>query len=132
MKNILETIPNASSISQVNDFMENILQSVNVPLKISTKLCVAVDEIYSNVVHYSGAKKAGIHFIHENDCVKVIVWDDGVEFNPLLNIDPDTSLSAEERPIGGLGIYMTKQMMDSVAYEYKDNLNYFTMTKNIV
>ena len=63
--------------------------------------------------------------------MSITFLDAGRKFNPLENEEPDTALSAEERDIGGLGIFLTKKFMDSVEYEYKDGQNILTLRKRI-
>ena len=63
--------------------------------------------------------------------VVITFIDDGVPYDPLAKDDPDTSLSAEERQIGGLGIYMVKKTMDDISYEYKDGRNILKIRKNL-
>ena len=63
--------------------------------------------------------------------VTITFVDHGVPYDPLAREDPDVTLSADEREIGGLGIFMTKQIMDDVAYEYKDGKNILTLKKNL-
>ena len=61
----------------------------------------------------------------------MVFKDKGMPYNPLAKEDPDTTLSAAERQIGGLGVFMVKTMMDSVDYRYEDGSNVFTMSKAI-
>ena len=98
------------------------------------KIELSVEEAVENVVRYAyeggiGWLEAGTHLDHDSLVLTIELRDAGVPFNPLDKPDPDVTLPAEERPIGGLGIYMVKKSMDSVSYEYKDGQNIFTMQK---
>ena len=89
-----------------------------------------------NIAHYSGADQAqifaGYHVSGDGSGVLTVVFKDGgKEFNPLEKEDPDLTLSAEERSIGGLGIFLTKKFMDSVEYEFADGMNVLKITKKI-
>ena len=81
------------------------------------------DEVYANVVNYSKATLVTISYKIENGKLYLTFVDDGIAYNPLDAIEPDITLSAEERQIGGLGIFMVKKMTESMEYEYADNKN---------
>ena len=72
-----------------------------------------------------------VEIVQDPLAVVVTFIDRGMPYDPLKKADPDTALSAEEREIGGLGIYMVKKTMDGVSYEYKDGQNILRITKNI-
>ena len=98
------------------------------------KLLVAVDEIFSNIARYAyGAicGEAEITVEVRDQMASVCFLDSGVPYNPQLKEDPDVTLSAEDRKIGGLGIYVVKRRMDSVDYEYRDGKNILTVRKSI-
>ena len=86
-----------------------------------------MDEIYSNILRYSGAEYAMVSCILEEESVKLIFKDNGKAYNPLEKEDPDTTLSVEERDIGGLGIFMVKNMAQNVSYEYVEEQNVLTV-----
>ncbi len=101
-----------------------------------TQLAIAVEELYVNIAHYAYGDEEGkatikIGFDGEPMQVTIRFIDEGVPYNPLEKQDPDTSLSAEERDIGGLGIFMVKKSMDSMEYEYQDGKNILTIQKVI-
>ena len=85
------------------------------------------DEIYANIVNYSKATLATVSYNIENGKLRIVFADNGIPYNPLEAAEPDTSLSAEEREIGGLGIFMVKKMSESMEYEYTDNKNILTI-----
>ncbi len=96
---------------------------------------VAVEEIFVNIASYAyqtlpdADKYADITIDAEDDRVKIVFEDEGIEYNPLLRDDPDVTLPAGERKIGGLGIYMVKKSMDGVTYARTDGKNVFTIMK---
>ena len=128
---MLSVNPTMETVSQVAAFVEEHLERFEVPLKLSTKLMVAVDEIYSNIVHYSGASEARVRIIKETDTLRLIFSDNGKPYNPLDAKEPDVTASAEERAIGGLGIFMVRKMMDAVDYEYAGGMNKVTLTTKL-
>lgn len=101
---------------------------------IINKIDLAVEEIFVNIAHYAYNPEIGEAWIaasFEDNVLTVIFKDTGKEFNPIAKADPDLSLSAEERDIGGLGIFLTKKFMDSVEYVYMDGQNVLTLRKKI-
>jgi sigma-B regulation protein RsbU (phosphoserine phosphatase) len=122
----METVP------QVAEFMETEMEKLEVSPKVSMKLMIAIDEIYSNIVRYSGATEATVSIEKIDDTLKLYFKDNGTPYNPLEAKDPDVTASAEDRNIGGLGIFMVKKMLDNVEYEYTNNCNKLTLTKNLV
>ena len=105
-------------------------------MKIQMAVCVAIEEVFVNVAHYSygngeGDMNLGIGFDEENRTITFRMTDKGVPFDPLQKPDPDITLSAEEREIGGLGIFIAKKTMDSLSYSYENGENILTMIKTI-
>ena len=105
-------------------------------MKIQTAVCVAIEEVFVNVAHYAygegeGDMTLGIGFEEETRTVTFRMSDKGVQFDPLKKPDPDITLAAEDREIGGLGIFIAKKTMDTIHYEYKNNENILTMIKKI-
>ncbi len=124
------------ALSDVLGFVEQMLDSFECPIKIQVALCVAIEEVFVNVAHYAygegeGNMSLGIDFDEERRAITFRMTDKGVPFDPLKKPDPDISLSAEEREIGGLGIFITKKTMDSLFYAYENNENILTMIKKI-
>ena len=118
------------SMQKVNDFIHSTLPS-DCDEMLLNQIDLAVEEIFVNIAHYSGSQEAVINCNFENDKLEVTFSDSGVPFNPLAKADPDLTLSAEEREIGGLGIFLTKKFMDSVSYEYKDGMNCLRIIKSV-
>ena len=121
------------NVSLAIDFVGENTQSLPFTVKDKHMLEIAVDEIVSNVARYAyegGEGKVTVKFASDDQGITVTVIDCGVPYNPLEKEDPDITLSAEERGIGGYGIFIVKKVMDEVTYEYKDNKNILTMKKN--
>lgn len=119
------------SMMQALEFVENVLTDADVPMKIVMKMNIAVDEIFSNIKLYSGADEAEIACCIYDGHVTLIFTDNGKPYNPLEAAEPDTALSAEDRQIGGLGIFMVKKSMDEVTYTYLDGKNVLSLDKII-
>ena len=128
---MLSVKPTMETVSQVAAFVEEHLDQFDVPMKLSAKLMIAVDEIYSNIVRYSGASEAQIRLTKETDTVRLIFRDNGKPYDPMDAKEPDITASAEDRAIGGLGIFMVRKMMDHVEYMYKDGQNVLTLTLKV-
>lgn len=125
-KHILAVDPRTDSMQAVAAFVEEALAQA--PKKIAVKINIAVDEIYSNLQRYSGATSATVECAVEENRVRLVFTDNGKPYNPLEQPDPDTTLCANERDIGGLGIFMVKKTMDDVTYEYLAGCNRLTLT----
>lgn len=99
--------------------------------QVKAVVMVAADEIFANVVNYSQATSwtLRVELLDDPARVRLVVEDDGTAFNPLSAATPDTSLPAEERRIGGLGIFIVRKTMNPVAYERKNGKNVLSMTK---
>ena len=124
------------NLQDVLDFIDGALESVDCPMKIQMQIDVAVEEMYVNVAHYAYAPETGevtITIDVESTPGKAVITltDRGVPFDPTAKEDPDVTLSAEERRIGGLGIFMVKKSMDDVQYRYEDGKNILTIRKQI-
>ena len=122
-------------IPTLTEKAEEELERLGCSMKTITQFSVAIDELYSNIVKFAYPKdKPGyasmtIHQSRETDTVQIIFEDAGRPYNPLTNADPDITLSAEERSIGGLGIFIVRQTMDEVLYRYENDRNIFTIGK---
>ncbi len=120
-----------SELDTVNDFVAQQLERADCPMKIVIAVQTAVEEIFVNVVNYSGSEYAAVACDLQGDVLTLRICDGGVPYDPLKKPDPDVTLSAQERDIGGLGIFMTKKIMTSVSYEYAGGQNKLTMTKQL-
>ncbi len=112
-------------------FVGVIMENNNVPLKICTQINIVLDEILSNIISYSGSSRMILECGIKNAEVILRFIDDGKPYNPLEKADPDITLSAENRELGGLGIFMVKKSMDEMTYEYSNNQNRLTVTKKL-
>ena len=123
------------NLDRVTDFVNEELEAWNCPLRTLHVIDIAVDELFGNIANYAYFPKTGpvtvrVEVKKEPLSAVITFFDRGVPFDPLKKTDPDVTLSAEERGIGGLGIYMVKKSMDGVHYEYKDGQNILTVQKN--
>ena len=132
----MEIEADVSKLSEVLGFLEQNLEMVNCPLKAQMQISVAAEEIFVNIAHYAYAPEKGtamvrIEISEEPVTVTITFIDNGIPFDPLAHEDPDVSLTVDERQIGGLGIFMTKKVMDDVVYEYEDGKNILRMKKKL-
>lgn len=121
-------------LDEVLAFIDAELEAQDCPMKAQMQIDVAVDEVFANIANYAyeGAKGGAVVSFEAQDDPRgaVITFvDRGVPFNPLESKDPDTSLSAEERQIGGLGIFLVKKTMDEMRYERRGEENVLRITK---
>lgn len=91
---------------------------------------VAADELFSNIARYSGASEASVSCVLGDRCASVTFCDNGIPYDPTQREDPDVHATAEERAIGGLGIFMVKKSMDALHYEFVDGCNRLTIEKS--
>ena len=124
------------NISSVTDFVDEQLEAFECPLRAKMQIDIAIDELFGNIAHYAYKPDVGPATVRvevsENPLAVIITFiDRGVQYDPLSAEEPDTTLSAEERRIGGLGIFIVKKSMDEITYEYKDGQNILKIKKNI-
>ena len=124
------------NIEAVTDFVNEQLEALDCPMKAQMQIDIAIDELFGNIAHYAynpDVGKATVRVEVTEDPLAVVITfiDNGVPYDPLAKADPDITLSAEEREIGGLGIYMVKKSMDEITYEYKDGQNILKIKKKI-
>ena len=136
MKRELTLPATVENIETVTDFVNEYLDEIGCSMKAQMQISVAIDEVFSNIAHYAYAPAEGeatvsVDFDEELNSVVLSFTDTGVAYNPLAKDDPDVTLSAEERQIGGMGIFMVKKLMDDLSYEYLDGKNIFTVYKKI-
>ena len=132
-----QTFPaKTSALPDILGFVEETLEGFECPIKTQMAVCVAIEEVFVNIAHYAygggdGDVTLGISFDEAAQTVTFRMADKGIPFDPLKKPDPDITLSAEDREIGGLGIFITKKTMDSVTYAYENGENILTMIKKI-
>ena len=125
------TLGDTSSTEFVWDFINRRTKEAGINARITNRVQVVVDEIYSNIHQYSGATKAQIFCHIDSDKIVLTFKDDGIPFNPLTLLKPDTSLSVEDRDFGGLGILMIKEMSSNLSYVHENGYNVLTVTMQI-
>ena len=124
------------NIETVTDFVLSELEKHNCPPKAQTQIAIVIDEQFGNIARYAYTPDMGdatVQLEIEDDPLSVIITfiDNGKPFNPLEHKNPDVTAPAEERGIGGLGIYLVKKTMNMVEYEYKDGQNVLSVKKDI-
>ena len=124
------------NIPEVTAFVDAQLEELDCPMKAQMQIDIALDELFGNIAHYAyapGVGEATVRFAFEAESRMAVITfiDRGVPYNPLEQKEPDVTLPGEEREIGGLGIFLVKKTMDSIAYEHKDGQNILTITKKI-
>ena len=130
---IAATIEN---IDVVTEFVNEQLEALDCPMKAQMQIDIAIDELFGNIAHYAYRPETGdatvrVEVIEEPLSVVITFIDQGIPYDPLSSAEPDTSLSAEERSIGGLGIFMVKKSMDEIAYRYEDGKNILSIKKRL-
>ena len=135
MSDELHIAAKVENLDEVLAFAEERLEANGCSMKAQMQLTIAIEEIYVNIAHYAygveGGGDATIRFRTEGRTAVFDFIDSGVAYDPLAKPDPDITLSVEERPIGGLGIFMVKKSMDDVRYERKDDQNILSMYKSM-
>ena len=129
----LEIAADVDKLSEVTEFVDSILEKNGCPIKVQMKIDLALEELFVNIAHYAypdGEGTAKILVGANSECVEITFIDSGVPYDPLAKPDPDVTLSIEERQIGGLGIFLSKKLMDDISYKYEDNKNILTVRKN--
>ena len=125
------------NLDKVLSFVDGHLEEQECPMKTQMQIDIAVEELFVNIAHYAYNPEVGpvtirVEVQKEPLAVTITFIDHGVPYDPLAKEDPDITLSAEERQIGGLGIFMVKKSMDDIAYEYKDGQNILYIKKKIL
>ena len=121
-------------MDEVLKFVSTLLDDYGCEPQVRTQLRMAIEELYVNIAHYaypSGDGWAEIRGSFEDGVVTLRLIDGGTPYDPLAKPDPDILLSGEERPIGGLGIYMVKSMVDEMKYVYSDGCNRLILRKKL-
>ena len=136
MANEINVKASLENLQEVIAFVDGFVEELGASMKAQMQIDVAVEEIFVNIASYAYAPDTGDATIKigkdpENNKVFITFVDSGKPYNPLEKEDPDITLSAEERGVGGLGIFMVKKSMDDMRYEYKDGQNIVTIMKKL-
>jgi anti-sigma regulatory factor (Ser/Thr protein kinase) len=124
------------NIAPVTDFVDELLELYHCPMKAEMQINIAIDELLGNIAQYAynpdvGPATIKVEVVEDPLAVVLTFIDRGVPYDPLAKADPDTTLPAEQRELGGLGIYMVKKSMDEITYEYKDGQNILRIKKKL-
>lgn len=124
------------NIAPVTDFVNGELAALNCPGRIQRQIDVAIDELFGNIAQYAydpavGPATVRVEVTEEPLAVVITFIDHGVPYDPLAQADPDVHTPLEERQAGGLGVFLVKQTMDDVTYEYKDGQNILKIKKRL-
>lgn len=124
------------NIDTVTDFVSEQLEALDCPLKARMQINIAIDELFGNIAHYAyhpdvGEATVRVEVVQTPLSVVITFIDGGAAYDPLTAADPDVTLSAQEREIGGLGIFMVKKTMDEIAYRYEGGKNILSIRKKI-
>lgn len=122
------------NVEVVTDFVNEVLERNDCPMKVQIQIDIAIDELFGNIARYAYKDKVGqatvkVEYKEEPKEIIIVFIDSGIPYNPLEREDPDVTLSAEEREIGGLGIYMVKKSMDEMSYTYCNGQNQLVIKK---
>lgn len=134
--NELEIEAVVDNLPQVTGFVEDRLKEAGCPFKTQMQMNIVVEEIFVNIANYAYGQDRGMTTVRveitgEPVTATITFADSGIPYDPLKKEDPDVTLSAKEREIGGLGIFMTKKIMDDISYEYRDGRNILKLTKRL-
>ena len=124
------------NLSEVIAFIDGQLEGMDCSMNMQLNIELAVEEIFVNIASYAyergdGEVKIKMSFDADSNVVSIVFIDSGIKYNPIAKEDPDIKLSADKRPIGGLGIYITKKFFDELIYDYKSGKNILTMKKKM-
>ena len=117
--------PELKELYRLNEFILNELQEENLQVNL------ILEEIFVNIVEYSKANYIKVNAEFETPILTIEFIDDGIEFNPLLKEDPETPTTIDDAQIGGLGIFLTKEMADELKYQYENGENHLKIIKNV-
>lgn len=131
MLHTIELINDVNDVPKMSEWIETLAEEVGLPMDKTFQLNLALEEAVVNVMNYAypGQQGMPIHIEAHSEPSRLtfVIDDTGVPYDPTQNETPDITLSAEERPIGGLGVMLVKQLMNEVTYEYRDGHNRLTL-----
>jgi len=124
-----------SELDKIRDSLEELVADWGLPPAEGMSVNLALEEAFTNIVNYAfedeGLHEIEMAFSLKGDELMITITDDGKHYDPTKHADPDTGLPAADRPIGGLGIFLIRKIMDEVHYQRKGNVNQLILTKNI-
>jgi serine/threonine-protein kinase RsbW len=133
--NVLILRNDVNELSRVQLFLESLEEAGNVPSSLLMPLNLVLEEALTNIIFYAyepgTVNEIRLDFVTYADRLEITLTDSGKPFDPTVSPDPDISLSAEDRPIGGLGIFLIRKLMDTVDYQRKDEQNILTLSKQL-
>lgn len=131
MLHTIELINDVNDVPKMSEWIETLAEEAGLPMDKTFQLNLALEEAVVNVMNYAYPGQQGmpiqIEANSEPSRLTFVIDDTGVPYDPTQNEPPDITLSAEERPIGGLGVMLVKQLMNEVTYEYRDGHNRLTL-----
>jgi anti-sigma regulatory factor (Ser/Thr protein kinase) len=130
------TLPNdIAAVPQLTSFVDNVCSRLNIDGSTVMQMNLALEEAVVNVMNYAYPKgtkgDVDIRALCDGAQMKFVLIDSGTPFDPTKHQTPDVQLSADERAIGGLGIFLVTQIMDNVSYERRNEKNILTLCKNL-
>lgn len=135
MTNTLYIKNELEQLTRLYEFLNQQASAFGLEEQLLMQIKLAVEEVVTNVILYAYPDRKDqdirIDMNLENGLLTIVITDNGIAFNPLEREEPDISLPMEERPIGGLGIYLVKQLMTNITYTRSSGKNTLTMTKKI-
>jgi len=135
MKASADFLSDRAELAKIEPFTAEFAAAAGLSDKDLFALQIVVEELVTNVVDYGGVQAgehaARVNLAAENETLTIVITDRGAEYNPLLRKDPDVTLPAEERPIGGLGVHFCKKLTDAQSYARVDGENVLTLTKKL-
>lgn len=124
------------NIETVTDFVNGELEALDCPMKVQMQIDIAIDELFGNIAQYAYHPETGNATVRvevTNDPLAAVITfiDNGIAYDPLAKDDPDITLCAEDRAVGGLGVYLAKKTMDEISYTYQNGQNILTIKKRL-
>ena len=134
VEKVLKVAADTEKLYEVQGFVDAELEAHDCPMKTQMLIDVSLEELFVNIAHYAypeGNGWAEIRVGVTDGVASITLIDGGIPYDPLKKPDPDVTLAAEDRQIGGLGIYMVKKKMDEMTYEHRDGKNVLTIRKKL-
>jgi len=131
----IKLLNKVSELDKIRDTLEKLVEDWGLPPALGMSVNLALEEAFTNIVNYAFEDRdphdIDVSFLLNGDQMKITITDDGKHYDPTKQPDPDTGLPAEDRPIGGLGIFLIRKIMDRIDYRREGNKNHLILIKNI-